>query len=180
MRTHCNIHGSNRIQNFVARARLMNKNFSFYSHIAWKQKLMKITEVIEAYGHQNVRSTHKTTFEITKEADLTKRGDCIIAVNATKGAADFNPEFKEAARKENAKITVIIEIDGEREIVRANGNPRLSFTHPTDLVIRKSGYICGRTVAVGADKAASDFSRKLVEKMRSSSQKIEVTLTVES
>jgi len=47
-------------------------------------------------------------------------------------------------------------------------------------VIRKSGYICGRTVAVGADKAASDFSRKLVEKMRSSSQEIEVTLTVES
>jgi len=141
---------------------------------------MKITEVIEAYGHQNVQSTHKTTFEITKEADLTKRGDCIVAVNSTKGAVDFNPEFKEAARKENAKITVIIEIDGEREIVRATGNPRLLFTHPTDLVIRKSGYICGRTVAVGADKAASDFSRTLVEKMRISSQKIEVTLTVES
>jgi len=141
---------------------------------------MKITEVIEAYGHQNVQSTHKTTFEITKEADLTKRGDCIVAVNSTKGAVDFNPEFKEAARKENAKITVIIEIDGEREIVRATGNPRLLFTHPTDLVIRKSGYICGRTVAVGADKAASDFSRTLVEKMRSSSKKIEVTLTVES
>jgi len=141
---------------------------------------MKITEVIEAYGHQNVRSTHKTTFEITKEADLTKRGDCIIAVEATKGAADLPLEFKEAARKENAKITAIIEVDGEREIVRANGSPRLSFTHPMDLVIRKSGYICGRTVAVGADKAASDFSRKLVEKMRSSSQEIEVTLTVES
>jgi hypothetical protein len=141
---------------------------------------MKTTEVIEAYGHQNVQSTHKTTFEITKEADLTKRGDCIVAVNATKGAVDFNPEFKEAARKENAKITVIIEIDGEREIVRATGNPRLLFTHPTDLVIRKSGYICGRTVAVGADKAASDFSRTLVEKMRSPSQKIEITLTVES
>ena len=141
---------------------------------------MKTTEVIEAYGHQNVQSTHKTTFEITKEADLTKRGDCIVAVNSTKGAVDFNPEFKEAARKENAKITVIIEIDGEREIVRATGNPRLLFTHPTDLVIRKSGYICGRTVAVGADKAASDFSRTLVEKMRSPSQKIEITLTVES
>lgn len=141
---------------------------------------MKITEVIEAYGHQNVRSTHKTTFEITKEVDLTKHGDCIVAVNATKGAADLSPNFKEAARKENAKITVIIEIDGKIENVRASGNPRLSFTHPTDLVVRKSGYICGRTVAVRADKAASDFSRKIVEKMRSSIQKIEVALTVES
>jgi hypothetical protein len=141
---------------------------------------MKITEVIEAYGHQNVRSTHKTTFEITKEVDLTSRGDCIVAVSATKGAADLKPKFKEAAKKENAKITVTIEADGVREIVRARGSPRLSFTHPTDLVIRKSGYICGRTVAVRADKAASDLSRKLVEKMRSSRQKIEITLTVES
>lgn len=141
---------------------------------------MKITEAIEAYGHQNVRSTHETTFEVTKEADLTSRGDCIVAVSAAKGAADLNPEFKEAARKENAKITVTIEADSVREIVRARGNPRLSFTHPTDLVIRKSGYICGRTVAVRADKAAIDLSRKLVEKMRSSRQKIEITLTVES
>lgn len=142
--------------------------------------LMKITEVIKAYGHQNVRSTHKTTFEITKEASLTGRGDCIIAVNATKGAADLPLEFKEAARKENAKITVTIEADGVREVVRARGNPRLTFTHLTDLVIRKSGYVCGRTVAVRADKAASDLSRRLVEKMQSSRQKIVVTLTVES
>ncbi len=141
---------------------------------------MKITEVIEAYGHQNVRSTHKTTFEITKEVSLTSRGDCIVAVNATKGATDLNQKFKEAARKENAKITVTIEADGEREVVRARGNPRLSFTHPTDLVVRKSGYVCGRTVAVRADKAASDLSRKLVKKMQSSRQKIEITLTVES
>jgi hypothetical protein len=141
---------------------------------------MEITEVIEAYGHQNVRSTHKTTFEFTKEAGLTSRGDCIVAVNATKGAIDLNSKFKEAARKENAKITVTIEADCVREVVRARGNPRLSFTHPTDLVIRKSGYVCGRTVAVRADKAASDLSRKLVEKMQSFRQKIEITLTVES
>ncbi len=101
-------------------------------------------------------------------------------MNATKGAIDLNSKFKEIARKENAKITVTIEADGVREVVRARGNPRLSFTHPTDLVIRKSGYVCGRTVAVRADKAASDLSRKLVEKMQSSRQKIEITLTVES
>jgi len=141
---------------------------------------MKITEIIEAYGHQNIQSTHKTTFEITKEAELTSRGNCIVAVNATRGAADLNSKLKEAARKENAKITVIIEAGGVREVVRASGNPRLSFTHSTDLVIRKSGYICGRTVAVRADKAASNLSRKLVEKMQSSRQKIEITLTVES
>lgn len=136
--------------------------------------------VIFARGHENIQATHRTTFEITKEPTLTKRGDCIIAVEATKGVADLPLEFKKAARKENAKITVTIEADGLREVVRASGNPRLSFTHPTDLVIRKSGYVCGRTVAVRADKVASDLSRKLVEKMQSSRQKIEITLTAES
>ena len=38
---------------------------------------------IIAYGHKNVRGTHKTTFEITKDKDLTERGTCIIGVNAS-------------------------------------------------------------------------------------------------
>ena len=141
---------------------------------------MKITEVIIARGHENVQSTHKTTFEITKETTLTKRGDCVIAVGATKGAADLNPRFKEAAKKKSARITIKIEAGEVKEVVRARGSPRLSFTHPMDLVVRKSGYVCGRTVAVRADKAASDLSRELVEKMRSFNQRIRITLKVES
>ena len=61
-------------------------------------------EEIEAYGHENVRSTHKTTFEITKERALTKRGNCIIAVGATKGARDLGYRFREAARRETTEI----------------------------------------------------------------------------
>ena len=141
---------------------------------------MKITEVIIARGHENVQSTHKTTFEITKETTLTKRGDCVIAVGATKSAADLNPRFKEAAKKKSARITIKIEAGEVKEVVKARGSPQLSFTHPTDLVVRKSGYVCGRTVAVRADKAASDLSRKLVEKMRDPHQIIKMTLTVES
>lgn len=141
---------------------------------------MRIVEVVNARGHEKVQSTHRTTFEITKETRLTKRGDCVVAVGATKGAADLNPKFKEAARKDSARITITIEADGVKEIVRAKGSPRLPFTHPTDLVVRRSGYVCGRTVAVGADKAASDLSRKLVEKMRNPNQRIKITLIVES
>jgi len=141
---------------------------------------VKNTEVIIARGHENIQSTHKTTLEITKETKLTKRGDCVIAVSAAKAAADLNPRFKEAAKKESARITITIEAGEMKEVVRAGGSPQLSFTHPTDLVVRRSGYVCGRTVAVRADKAASDLSRKLVEKMRDSRQKIKITVTVES
>jgi len=141
---------------------------------------LRITEVINAHGHENVQSTHRTTFEITKETTLTKRGDCIVAVGAAKGAADLNPRFKEVAKKKSAKITITIEASEVKEVVRARGSPGLSFTHLTDLVVRKSGYVCGRTVAVRADKAASDLSRKLIEKMRDPLQEIKITLTVEN
>ena len=139
-----------------------------------------VITVIFARGHENIQGTHGTTFEITKEATLTKCGDCIIAVGATKGAADLHPRFKEATRSEGAQMTIIIEAGELKEVVRARGNPRLLFTHPTDLVVRKSNYVCGRTLAIRADKAASNLSRKLIEKIRDPNQKIRITLAVES
>lgn len=140
---------------------------------------MKIVEVINAFGHENILSTHKTTFEITKETHLTKRGNCIIAVKATIGATDLSKEFKRAARKENAKMTITIEADAVKEVIKAQGSPHLLFTHPTDLVIRKSDYVCRRTLAVKADKASCDFSRQLIEKLRDSSQRVRITLIVD-
>jgi len=139
-----------------------------------------VTVVFSACGHESIEATHKTTFEVTKETTLTKQGDCIIAVEASKAVADLPFEFKEAARKEGAQITVTIEAGELREVVKAKGSPQLQFMHPTDLVVRKSGYVCGRTLAIRADKAASDFSRKLVEKLKDPSQEITVTLAVEN
>ncbi len=142
--------------------------------------MASLTVVFSAHGHKNILGTHKTTFEFTKEATLTKQGDCIIAVNATKGAADLPTAFKEAARKESARITITIAADELKEVVKAKGSPQLTFVHPTDLVVRKSSYVCGRTLAISADKAASDFSRKIVEKLKDSNQAVTVTLVVEN
>ena len=141
---------------------------------------MRVIEKISAYGHENVRSTHETTFEITKEKSLTERGDCIIAVGATKGAKDLGLKFREAAKRKAARIKITVEAGGVKEVVKARGTPRLLLTHPTDLVVRKSDYVCGRTVAIGADKAASDLSKELVEKLKDPSQKVTITLTAET
>jgi hypothetical protein len=139
-----------------------------------------VTVVFSARGHKNVQSTHKTTFEFTKETTLTKRGDCVVALESTKAAADLPLEFKEAAKKEGAQITVTVEADELKETVKAEGSPQLEFTHPTDLVVRKSDYVCGRTLAIRADKAAIDFARELVEKLKAPNQQVKVTLTVEN
>ncbi len=139
---------------------------------------MKKTEVIVAYGHELIRSTHKTTFEITKEKYLTKKGDCIIAINSNRACADLSQDFKEAARQTGAEIAITIEAGEEEEIIKAKGDPKLSLTHPTDIVVRKSSYVCSRTLAVRAEKAAADLSRRLVKRLRNPNQKVKITLIV--
>ena len=78
----------------------------------------------------------------TKEKHLSKTGDCIVGVAADKAVADLNQKFKDALRKPNAKLTIIIEAEGLTEQINASGSPKLILTHPTDMVIRKSDYIC--------------------------------------
>jgi len=135
-------------------------------------------EVVFGYGHENIRATHRTTLEFTKEKKLSKKGDCIIAVDADKALANLSPQFKASLRKPNARLTILIEAGGVAEQVQAQGSEQLILSHFTDAVIRKSGYVCSRTLAVRADKAANDLPRELVEKLKNPKQKVKITLTV--
>lgn len=138
----------------------------------------EIKEVIFAQGHKNILARHKTTLEFTKDQQLSKKGDCIIAVAADKALTDLSDEFKEKMRNNNAKLTVIIEAGDIVEQVNAQGYQQLKLTHPTEMVIRKSDYVCSRTLAVQADKAAQDLSRELVQKLKNSKQRVKITLVV--
>ncbi len=140
---------------------------------------MRIVEVIMARGHENIRASHTTTLEITKEKKLTVRGDCIIAVSADKGLLDLKPEFRNFIRRENARLTIFIDAGGLIDIVKAFGSSRLVFSHPADMVVRKSGYVCGRTLAINANKAACDLSRSLAKKLQNPEQNVKITLSVE-
>lgn len=137
-----------------------------------------VREVIFGYGHENILATHKTTLEFTKDMHLSKKGDCIAAVAADRGLADLSHEFKEMLRNPYAKLTLTIEAGSVSEQVNAYGSPRLILTHSTDVVIRKSDYVCSRTLAVHADKAAQDLSRDFVEKLKNPKQKVKITLEV--
>jgi uncharacterized protein len=137
-------------------------------------------EAFWALGHANIQAIHPTTLMFTKDIHVSKNGDCIVAMTTDKSVADLSAEFKEQLRKPNAKVTVTIEADNFKEKIRAFGSPKLCLCHPTDIVIRKSDYICNRTLAIYADKSANDLQRGLVEKLQDPNQKIKVTLRVES
>lgn len=120
---------------------------------------------ITAVGHQNILATHKSTIELTKEDFLTHTGDCIIGVRADKACADLPDRFKELL-KLGRKVKITLECGGLKEVITARGDPRLTFESPTAMIIRKSDFVCGRTLCVRADKAAADLNRKLIEELK--------------
>ena len=138
----------------------------------------QVIEKIIARGHKNILATHKTTFEITREQEISKRADCIIAVNANIAAIDLKEELKMHAKTTDAIIEVLIEAGGLVEQITGNGSPQLTLSHPTDLVGRKSAFISDRTFLINSDKAAIDLDRRLVEQLKKPDTKIVITLKV--
>lgn len=123
-------------------------------------------EVVKARGHPLVRATHRSTLEITRDPQLTPRGDCIIAVNADKGALHLSPYFKSVASRDSARVIAALQCGDTWEAIGAWGASKLTFTDPNSIVIRRSAYIDGRTVAVKSDKAAAHISRELVSLLK--------------
>ena len=117
---------------------------------------------VSALGHPNVRATHETTLEVTKEPGVTRRGDCIVAVGADKGCSDLAPGLRRALVTDGSRVVIKIFCGGEEDVVVAEGSGRLTLSSPVSMVVRKSGYVCGRTLAVRANKAAADLSRALI------------------
>lgn len=139
----------------------------------------RVVEEIRAYGHPNIRATHRSTLEITKEEDLTPRGDCIIAVKADKGLYELSNEFKKIVRKDGSKIKLIIEVEGLKEEITGYGSSKLALNHPTDIVCRKSSYTCGRTLMIKANKAAMDLNREIIKKLKNPDTLVKITLIAE-
>ena len=117
---------------------------------------------ITFHGHRNVRSTHKKTIEITKEAELTTRGDCIIGVSADSACTDIPKEIKERLQDPDRKITFTVSAGDLKFTVTGRGHPGLTLTHKSDIVIRKSRFTCSRTAAVECDWASEDLPKEMI------------------
>lgn len=137
-----------------------------------------IKEEVIAYGHPNIKATHESTLEITKEDFLTERGDCIIGIKANKSVNDFSEEFK-IALKSGAKVKITIKVDELEESFYAYGSPALKLTNDKSIVIRKSDYIDDRTAAILSEKAAIDINREIIERLKNPNKQFKVILEIE-
>ncbi len=135
-------------------------------------------EVVRARGHENVSAEHASTFEVTSDDYLTPAGDCILAIEADRTPADFDPAFVEACQSTDARVVATLETADHTDRVVGRGHPELTLASDRSLVCRTSDYVDDRTAMVGARAAAADLDRELVTALADGAA-LTLTLAVE-
>lgn len=134
---------------------------------------------IPFYGHENVRAFHPRTIEITTESDLTVQGDCIVGVRSECGCGAIPKKMKEKLRRSDSEITITLHVNNEKFQVIGRGHNELKLENPHDIVIRKSSFVCPRTLAIECDKSSEDIPRRIIKMLQDPKTKglfvIEVT-----
>lgn len=123
-------------------------------------------EVVRARGHKNIRATHRTTLEITKEQHLTLRGECIIGLAADKSVFDLSDDFKNCLKAEKSLLVIVLEVNDLKDVILAEGHPNLVLSDKSRIIVRKSTYIEPATLCIRANKAAADLKREVVSALR--------------
>ena len=131
------------------------------------------------YGHSNVKSLHAKTLEITKDDYLTPRGDCIIGIRADKSCADLDEALKDRLRRSLAIVRIEVIVGTESILITGKGDERLKLLSSHDIVIRKTNFVCPRTMSVRTDKAALEMPRKMVKLLQDKDRKAVLRITVD-
>ena len=132
--------------------------------------------MFRAFGHENVIGDHKTTLEITSEEFLTSRGTCIIGIRSDLTLDRLDDTIKSLARLPSTKIQLKVRAGGISDIITGHGSAGISYEDTLSMVARTSDFECPRTLMVGADKAASDIDRNLVELLKDPEVELECEL----
>jgi len=137
---------------------------------------MEVQEIIHCRGHPLVIGNHPTTFEVTREDHLTKNGNCIIGISADKGCAGLSAAFKRVLANDDAVLITRLSSGDVTFEVTSHGSLRFTLDHPTDMVWRRSSFVCGRTVGILSDHVAATLPKALIANLVAGKE-MTVTLT---
>jgi len=137
---------------------------------------MEAQEQIRCRGHPLVLGTHPTTFEVTRESHLTANGNCIIGIAADKGCAGLSRAFKNVLAHDDAILITRLSCAGTEVEVRSHGSAQFTLDHPSDMVWRKSRFVCARTIGILSDYVAETLPDDLIDALKAGKE-MGVTLT---
>lgn len=130
---------------------------------------------LKSKGHKNVTSLHKSTFEVTMDAEIGPTADCIVGTGADKSMLNFPQDFKDKLADSETKVTVVLDTENGHDEINGWGHEDLTLTHPTDIVCRTSDFTCSRTLMIHSDKAARDLDSDLIDDLKNE-KILEVTI----
>lgn len=136
-------------------------------------------ERITFLGHRNIRCLHNKTIEVTKAPLLSTKGDCIAGVSASKACNDLDLEFKAKLSETGRKVYLQFIVDSISFEVFGFTDRRLTLLDKHDIVIRKSNFVCPRTLCVLCNKASSDMPRDLVLKLQNPATVAELRIMID-
>lgn len=142
-----------------------------------KEMVIMASHTFYARGSPKIMAAHRTTLEITTEEIRSRRGDCIVATCAEVGLSSLPDELKSRMRTDGNPIVLKMEAAGEAEVVKGEGDSRLTLSSDCEMVARKGDYVCGRTMMVRADKAAADLRRGFVSLLKDPNMRIKITIS---
>jgi hypothetical protein len=125
-----------------------------------------LEEEILFHGHPNIRALHRMTIEVTRDENLTRRGDCIIGVRASRACSDLPDAMKRRLADAASVVGISVIVSNAKYEFEARGSQALILTHKHDMVIRKSSFVCPRTLAVRSERASSDLPREMIGMLR--------------
>ena len=117
-------------------------------------------------GHKNILSLHKKTIEITQDSELTINGDCIVGTNSSLACIDLPEKFKKKVQNSNSDIIFTIRVEPYSFTIHGKGSEKLTLKHKNDIVLRKSAFVCSRTLAINCDMASDDIPRKMIKELQ--------------
>ncbi|MDA1196691.1 MAG: DUF371 domain-containing protein [Nanoarchaeota archaeon] len=129
----------------------------------------------KAYGHENVLSNHKTTFEFTKDPEIGIEADCIVAVKADFDFHKLKDLIHYCRTNNKDLIRITIKADNVTEDIRCHLN--MHFDDDREMVIRMSKFLSKRTFGILANKASRHLKQELKDKMKDPNQIITVTIS---
>jgi len=122
-----------------------------------------------AYGHPNIRASHKNTIEFTREKELSVKGDCILGVDS-----DFDTGEIAEFVKDKAKIRVKITVDGISDEFECMPNKK--FSDNKEMVFRLGEFASERTLGLRCSKAAKHIKREIAGKMKIEGKRMRVAI----
>jgi hypothetical protein len=138
-----------------------------------------VQDEIAFWGHPNVQSLHARTVEITREEHLSLRGDCIIGVRADKACAGIDEKVRKRLMQDGSQATMEIIVGSKTYAIKGEGDGRLTLKNEHDIVIRKTNFVCPRTLSIRCDRASSDIPREMIELLKDPKTKGLFRITVE-